>query len=194
MNDLRGDFSPVGIAQQAHQFMARCANAMMLCAESAVEVNMVKAFLESSQHALKREAVQDFQPNPLPCLSHLKWVKDMKLAQDFQQFASYLPWDYSPRTIDRGTAVAIMDFSKLFAIGELVAGLMYVDINQAYPLHNHPPHEMYFILSGTAQWRWGGHHDFRNMAAGNLLYNQPYNWHGVQAGSTPMLALYIQIA
>lgn len=187
-------FAPTLIAQQTHEFMGRCANAMLLCAESAVETNMVKAFLQQSQHPFKQEAVKTFSPNPLPCLDNLQWVKDMKLAKDFQKFARYLPWGYSPRTLDRGKEVAIMDFSRLFAMDTVGVGLMYVDVEKSYPLHNHPPHEMYFIISGSAQWRWGGHDAFRNMTAGNLLYNHPYNWHGVVAGSTPVLALYIQVA
>ncbi|WP_424947603.1 dimethylsulfonioproprionate lyase family protein [Candidatus Spongiihabitans sp.] len=189
---MRG-FKPTTVAQQTHGFMTSCAKSMALCAESAVQANMVKAFSNQLKHHAKPEEVKGFKPNPLPCLRHLNSVKDMKLAQAFQQFAHYLPWGFSPRTDDRGEHVAIMDFSKMFEMGKVVAGLMYVDAGCAYPEHNHPPAEIYFLISGTAKWRWGGHKDYRRLTAGNLLYNHPYDWHGVEAGPTPVLALYVQV-
>ncbi len=190
-------FERTAIAEQTRKFVVRCANSMLLCVESttgsSIESTMIKIFSEAFKQQFKTDEVKNFSPNPLSCLRHLKWVKDMKLAKDFQQIAPYLPWGYSPRTIDQGKHLAIMDFSKMFEMGAVVAGLMYVDVEQSYPLHNHPSHEMYFIISGTARWRWGGHLHFRHITAGNLLYNHPYNWHGVAAGSTPVLALYIQV-
>lgn len=183
------EFEQAAVAQQTHRFLMRCAKSMSLCAESAVQTNMVKAFSDQ----LKQNKAKDFKPNPLPCLGNLKLVKDMKLAKDFQQFAHYLPWSFSPRTTDQGADVALVDFSKMLEMDNIIAGLMYVDIGKAYPEHNHPPEELYFLISGTAKWRWGGHHQFSRITAGNLIYNQPYDWHGVIADTTPVLALYIQV-
>ncbi len=61
----------------------------------------------------------------------------------------------------------------------------------AYPEHNHPPPELYLTLSGTAEWRYGGCESYRTVSAGNLLYNNPHDLHGVRAGDTPLLALYL---
>ncbi|WP_423908613.1 dimethylsulfonioproprionate lyase family protein [Candidatus Spongiihabitans sp.] len=185
-------FEQTTVAQQTHGFMTSCAKSMALCAESAVQANMVKVFSAQVKKNKTPNKVKDFKPNPLPCLGNLKLVKDMKLAKDFQQFAHYLPWGFSPRTLDQGKHVAIMDFRKMFEMGKVTAGLMYVDVYSAYPEHNHPPDEIYFLISGTAKWRWGGHRHFRSITAGNLIYNYPYNWHGVKAGPTPVLALYLQ--
>lgn len=186
-------FESAAVAQQTHRFLSSCAKCMAVCAESTVQANIVKTFSAQLKSNQKQNKTKDFKPNPLPCLSNLELIKDMKLAKDFQQFANYLPWGFSPRTRDEGKHVAIIDFSKMFEMGRVVAGLMYVDVDNAYPEHNHRPPEIYFLISGTAKWRWGGHRHFRSMSAGNLIYNEPYNWHGVKAGQAPVLALYIQV-
>ena len=133
-----------------------------------------------------------FAPRPVPVLSSLPLAGDMKLARDFGRFARFLPWDYSPRTSDRGEQLAILDFGKVLRLPEVLAGIMYVDAGCTYPEHSHPPAELYFILSGTACWRYGGHDGYRKLTAGNLLYNAPSDRHGVRAGCTPVLSMYLQ--
>ncbi len=167
--------------------MVSCANAMMLCAGDAVQRDMVARF--SGQAGQKQS--RSFSANPLPVLRNLDWVRDMKLARDFRQFASWLPWSFTPRTADQGRHAAILYFDRIFDMGDLVSGLLYVDANQHYPEHNHDGQEMYFLISGTAEWRYGGHDDYRRLPAGNIIYNHPWDWHGVKAGDTPLLALFL---
>ncbi len=133
-----------------------------------------------------------FTPRPVPVLRSLPLAVDMKLARDFGRFACFLPWDYSPRTSDCGEQLGILDFGKVLRLPGVLAGIMYVDAGCAYPEHSHLPAELYFILSGTACWRYGGHGGYRKLTAGNLLYNAPSDRHGVRAGSTPVLAMYLQ--
>jgi hypothetical protein len=178
------------VAEQTRSFMIGCANAMALCAETAIQASMIRTFSEQARHAV----IRDWVSHPLPCLDNLALVRDMKLAKDFQQFAINLPWSHSPRTIDQGREMAVLDFNTMFELGDCIAGLIYVDTGKAYPEHNHPPAELYFLISGTADWRWGGNHNYQTISAGNLVYNHPYNWHGVKAGATPVLALYLQTA
>lgn len=182
-------FDPRTVAEQTSKFMVGCAKAMTLCAESSVQASMVQSFSEQARLARPRE----FKPNPLPCLENLDLVRDMKLAKDFQQFAVHLPWSHSPRTIDRGHEMAVLDFNSMFDMGNCIAGLIYVDLEKTYPEHNHPPSELYFLISGAANWRWGGNDNYQSITAGNLIYNHPYNWHGVRAEANPVLALYLQI-
>ena len=165
-----------------------CARAMALCAESGSEIEMVDSFSEAVATARPVE----FQPNPLPVLENLRWVKDMRLARSFQAFAPFLPWKFSPRMRDRGTEAAICDFGSMFKLENILAGLMYVDTGKCYLEHNHLPRELYFLISGTGLWRYGGNPDYQPVSAGNILYNNPWNWHGVRAGDTPLLALYLQ--
>ncbi len=180
-------FDQAAITGQTHFWFSACARAIALCAQEPRQSEMVQCLLRCLEDARPR----DFRPSPLPALAHLQEVKDMKLAREFREFAHFLPWKYSPRTIDQGQEVAIMELGSMFELEEVAAGLMYVDSHQVYPEHNHPPDEMYFLISGTARWRYGGHHDYRSVTAGNILYNHPWNWHGVKAGATPVLALFL---
>ena len=183
------NFNKQDVLNRTHRFLQSCARTMALCAESPVQQKMVRNFAEQ----IERKAMKDFEPQPIPVLDSCEWVKDMKLARDFQEFAPYLPWSYSPRTLDKGTQMGVMDFRVMFDLGNVVSGLMYVDSHKNYPEHNHLPEEMYFLISGTAQWRHGGSPHYETLTAGNVVYNHPWNWHGVRAGHTPVLALYLLV-
>ena len=180
-------FDQKAVTQQAYEFLLSCAKTMALCVEDETQLKMVECLLSE----LRREESRDFAPNSLPVLHKKEWVKDMKLAKDFREFADFLPWRNAPRVLDQGEEVAIIDFGNLFKLGNVSTGLIYVDSNKVYPEHNHPAAEMYFLISGTAHWRFGGNHDYRSLTAGNVIYNHPWNWHGVKASHTPVLALYL---
>ena len=187
MIDTPITFDQSEVTEQVYSFVVSCANAMMLCAETRVQQDMLARL--SGQ--LGKKQSRSFSANPLPVLRNLQWVKDMKLAKDFRRFAPWLPWRVSPRTVDQGHQVAILYFDRIFDMGDIVSGLMYVDVNQHYPEHNHAGQEMYFLISGTADWRYGGHDGYRRLSAGNVIYNYPWDWHGVKAGDTPLLALFL---
>ncbi len=184
------------VANHGHGFLSDCIRAIDLCAETPVLCDIAKRL--RSQIATKK--IKIFEANPLPALAHLSLVKDMALAKRFQTFAKGLPWDYSPRTSDKGTELAVCDFGRVLDMDAVVDGLMdsldvgviYVDCHREYPLHSHPPHELYFLISGTAQWRYGKHEEYQTLTAGNLIHNEPNDRHGVIAGHTPALALYAQ--
>ena len=180
-------FNQPAVSEQTLSFIRSCANAMALCAKTGVQEEMVAKF----KARLGDVKSKPFSPNPLPYLRNLHWVKDMKLARDFREFAPYLPWKLSPRMKDRGEKGGIVDFGAMFELGDIINGLMYVDAEQIYQEHNHQRHEMYFLISGTGEWRWGGHHDYQTITAGNVIYNHPWNWHGVKAGAAPVLAMFL---
>lgn len=183
------EFDKEDVLSRAHRFLQSCARTMALCADTSIQEEMVRQFSEQ----IERKVVRDFDPQPIPVLASRALVKDMKLARDFQEFAMCLPWSYSPRTLDKGTEMGIIDFRTMFDLGNVVSGLMYVDSHKSYPEHNHLPGEMYFLISGTALWRHGGSPLYETLTAGNVVYNHPWNWHGVRAGHTPVLALYLLV-
>jgi hypothetical protein len=183
------DFDKEIVVNRAHSFLQSCARTMALCAETSIQEEMVRRFSEQVEH----KVVRDFEPQSIPVLASRGLVKDMKLARDFREFAMHLPWRYSPRTLDKGAEMGIMDFRAMFDLGNVVSGLMYVDSHNSYPEHNHLPGEMYFLISGTAEWRHGGNPHYETLTAGNVVYNHPWNWHGVRAGHTPVLALYLLV-
>ena len=90
-----------------------------------------------------------------------------------------------------GNRIALWVFNNLFDLKHHTVGLLYLDPHLAYPEHSHPPPELYLTLSGTASWRYGGCDSYRVVSAGNLLYNNPFDLHGVRAEDTPLLALYL---
>ena len=160
---------------------------MALCAENDVQADMVRRLREQVDGA----EVRDFAARPIGALRNLAEVRDMNLAKEFQGFARDLPWVNSPRTLDDGEQVGLCDFGHMFRFRNIRLGLMYVDSGETYPEHNHEPHELYFLVSGTADWRYGGHEDYRTLPAGNVLYNHPWDIHGVRAGPTPSLSMYL---
>ena len=176
--------------QQVYEFFSGIIRAAKVCAETDAMKEMVAALEQQLDPATEKP----FDARPIGALRNLHHVKDMKLAKDFREFARELPWRDSPRTVDRGETLGIFDLNDVFEMGDIVAGLMYVDSGAAYPEHNHFPREMYFLISGTAHWRYGGHHDYRSITAGNVIYNHPWNFHGVIAGHTPSLSMYLQTA
>ena len=177
------------VHERSFEFLSACAKVMALCAEDDQQQRMVSCLIAQ----ITRSQPRDFEPNSLPVLHNQKGVKDMRLAKEFREFAEYLPWQFSPRTVDQGKEMAIMDFNDLFVMDDIVTGLMYVDSGKTYPEHNHFPAEMYFLISGTGEWRFGGNIDYQSLTAGNVIYNHPWNWHGVRAGQAPLLALYLQV-
>ncbi len=181
------------VVAQVTEFFIGCTRAMALCAEDARQQSMVARFRQQ----IERRIEKSFIPRPITALRNLDDVTDMKLAKDFRHFAHQLPWRDSPRTQDGGTEIGLFDLADVLDLGAelgsgIAAGLIYVDCHQAYPEHNHPPQEMYFLISGTAHWRFGGNRDYQKLTAGNVIYNYPWNFHGVKAAATPTLALFLQ--
>lgn len=102
-----------------------------------------------------------------------------------------LPWRPSPRVDDGGAAVALLDFGEVLDLGALTVGAMAVGPHAEYPVHDHPPLEMYLVLGGTAAWRHGGAADYVDRHAGDLVVNHPNDRHGVRTTADALLAVYV---
>jgi quercetin dioxygenase-like cupin family protein len=102
-----------------------------------------------------------------------------------------LPWRPSPRVDDGGAAVALLDFGEILDLGSLTVGAMAVGPHAEYPVHDHPPLEMYLVLGGTAAWRHGGVTDYVDRHAGDLVVNHPNDRHGVRTADDALLAVYV---
>ena len=90
-----------------------------------------------------------------------------------------------------GDKAALCDLNAVFQFKGITVGLLYLNKNVEYPQHDHAPQELYLVLSGTAAWRYGGNEDYKTVPPGNLIYNQPFDLHGVRNGGTPLVALYV---
>ena len=78
----------------------------------------------------------------------------------------------------------------MLKLEKIVAGLMFMTPNQIYPEHQHAPQEVYFVLSGTASWLYGGNEEYQQQKPGDVIYNHPHDLHGIKTQDESLLALY----
>tara|TARA_Y100001970_G_scaffold211262_1_gene257870 strand:- start:72 stop:629 length:558 start_codon:yes stop_codon:yes gene_type:complete len=143
------------------------------------------------RHAIEIAATVPYQSQVLPVLRNLDKVDGSTRAQQFVELAPHLRWVQSHRWDDGGEQRALCVLSEVFELPGLEVGIMYVDQGCAYPLHSHPPQELYLIVSGHARWRYGGSEHLVEMPPNSTLYNNPSDLHTVEAGDTPLVALYV---
>lgn len=131
------------------------------------------------------------QPSWLPVLDSIGDVDPSLLAQQFVDIAALLRWQPTFRTDDQGTHIALAPLNEVRTLDGVTVGLLYVGPGRQYPLHSHPPHELYLTIAGTAQWRYGGHTEFREVDPESVILNRPNDLHATIAGTTPLVALYV---
>ena len=141
--------------------------------------------------AIEIAAAVPYQSQVLPVLRNLDKVDGSARAERFVELAPDLRWVQSHRWDDGGEQRALCVLSEAFELPGLEVGIMYVDQGCTYPLHSHPPQELYLIVSGSARWRYGGSEELVEMAPNSTLYNNPLDLHRVEAGDTPLVALYV---
>lgn len=169
------------------QFLSKCATAMLRRANDKISREGAERF----KKRLITASIKPFSAQQQGILQHIDSVAITPFTFNFHQIATDMIWRPSPRTDDKGHLMALAIINDMFDLGDIVAGLMYVSSNQSYPLHQHSPQELYLVLSGEANWRYGGQEYFEKLLPGDVLYNHPNDLHGVTAGSSPVLALYV---
>jgi hypothetical protein len=113
------------------------------------------------------------------------------LARAFVAVAPDLRWVPTPRADDGGTELALAPLDLAFDLGPTTVGIMYVAPGCRYPLHRHPPQELYLTIAGRGRWRYGGHDGFRPVEPLSTVYNRPGDLHSAVAGEEPVVALYV---
>jgi hypothetical protein len=149
-------------------------------------VELAQRFVDAVADAAPREVA----PSPLPVIEAMSF-DGPPLRNHLLELAPSLPWKPSHRVDDGGAGVALLDFSECLDLGTLTVGAMAVGPHNAYPEHQHPPLELYLVLGGSAQWRFGGSDGYRNVDAGGLVVNQPDDLHGVRTADDAVLAVYV---
>jgi mannose-6-phosphate isomerase-like protein (cupin superfamily) len=170
-----------------HSFLSACAERLNELCTTAPTATGAREFAS----AVARSSPLQFEPKWLPALDTIKFVDDTTLGRRFVEIALLLPWDQTTRVHDGGTDFAFVEFDQVCTMGGGRAGLMYIRPGQHYPLHSHPPHEVYLTIAGTAQWRYGGHDGYRSVGPDATIYNHPHDQHSVIAADTPLVALYV---
>lgn len=119
------------------------------------------------------------------------------LAAAFLALEPAIPWRtrppapgiaQSPEFADGHASGRVLDKHGLAQRGGLVAGFSLVAPGVTYPEHDHPPEEIYLVLSGGEWWQAGG--GWHAPGAGGIVHNPPGIRHAMRAGAVPLLAIW----
>lgn len=168
-------------------FLDACAERLSALAGS----GLAGAGAEAFRRALKGSSPLPVLPSWLPVLDTIDAVDHTPLALQFVRISPLLPWQPTFRTDDQGTLIALAPMNEVRRMDGVTVGLLYVGPGQQYPLHSHPPNELYLTLAGTARWRFGGDTDLREVDPTSVILNRPNDLHTTIAGPTPLVALYV---
>jgi quercetin dioxygenase-like cupin family protein len=174
-------------SERVLSFLQHCAGRIRELAPAPPAAVGARAFVDALRNARPIEVT----PRWLPVLDTIGELEATPLGHRFGEVARLLAWQPTFRTDDGGTRIALAPMEHVVDLGGLTVGLLYVAAGRTYPLHSHPPHELYLTISGTARWRYGGSTEYRSVEAGCVIHNHPNDLHATVAGGTPLVALYV---
>jgi len=178
-------------------FLTRCAERLMERASAPGAAPEAVAGAEAFRRAVTASSRLAWEPASVPIVEatvgRIGSGPDAgPLAADLVAVTPLLPWVPTFRATDGGTEFGLALFDKLRDLGDVTAGLMWVGPGCQYPLHHHPPQELYLTLTGRARFRWGGAEELRPVEPDMTLYNHPDDWHtSIADDGTPFVALYV---
>jgi len=177
-------------------FLGRCVETLDRVAVDGPARAGATALAEAVARAMPRA----FEPASVPALDGIDGIAgatapgsgaEGELARAFVDIAPDLCWVPTPRADDGGTELALAPLDLAFDLGPTTVGIMYVAPGCRYPLHRHPPQELYLTIAGQGRWRYGGHDGFRPVEPLSTVYNRPGDLHSAVAGEEPVVALYV---
>jgi len=147
--------------------------------------------------AASPEPAQSRTPQRLPVCGLLPAAyAEMRpdLAAAFEALEPQLSWQV--RTMSNGSAgfaeghasARVLDPNGLEQRGGLVSGFSLVAPGITYPEHDHPPEEIYLVLSGGEWWQAGG--AWHAPGPGGIVHNPPGIRHAMRGSSVPLLAIW----
>lgn len=172
---------------QIRSLIEECAERLVAATEASPAADGAAALVR----ALDRTTALLFEPTWMEALDTLHDVDPTPLGRRFVEVAPLLPWMPTHRADDGGVDLALAPLDRVCDVGDLTVGIMYVRPGRQYPLHQHPPHELYLTIAGHAEWRFGGHPEFRPVGPDTVIYNHPGDLHSAIAGVTPLVAFYV---
>jgi quercetin dioxygenase-like cupin family protein len=116
------------------------------------------------------------------------------LASAFEALKPQLSWqtrvmsNAAPGFAEGHASARIIDPNGLEQRGGLVAGFSLVAPGVTYPEHDHPPEEIYLVMSGGEWWQAGG--EWHAPGAGGIVHNPPGILHAMRGTSVPLLAIW----
>lgn len=168
------------------QFSKQCANAISATSTA----DLIQDGVTHLGSRLDSATPKDFIPPNLPVVSQVKNVTGSPFLFNYDEIAADIKWRPSPRADFDAEVMALCSFNEMLKLGDVVAGLMFMTPNQIYPEHRHSPQEVYFVLSGSASWLYGGNKEYQQQQPGDVIYNHPNDLHGMKTGNEALLAFY----
>jgi len=116
------------------------------------------------------------------------------LAAAFKALEPALAWrarimpNASSGFADGHASARVLDHTGLERRGGLVSGFSLVAPGITYPEHNHPPEEIYLVLSPGEWWQAGV--GWRAYGPGGIVHNPPNIQHAMRAANVPLLAIW----
>ena len=158
--------SPAIARPQPHTLLAACRcmdEAFIACPGDDTAARPALAKLGNALHGLEQHCCWQQNPNYNAQNQSPEFVNG-------QAYQAYL----GPEGLADSNGVAV--FSMLLAPGV------------SYKEHAHPAEELYFILSGTAQWKRGDE-KWQDLGAGSLIHHPSNTIHATKTTSKPLLCL-----
>jgi quercetin dioxygenase-like cupin family protein len=143
------------------------------------------------------EPTQSLPPQRLSVCDHLPAARALTrpdLAAAFHALEPQLPWrtrslsNAGPGFAEGHASARILDPNGLEQRGGLISGFSLVAPGITYPEHNHPPEEIYLVLSGGEWWQAGG--AWHAPGAGGIVHNPPNIKHAMRGTDVPLLAIW----
>ena len=175
-------------------FLDRCCRAMAALAADLPPRAPERGGVEAVAAATAAATPNEYEPTWVPVLDTITGLSaepDDDLTHRFTALAPVLPWTPTSRAEDGGTELALAPLDRAFDFGDTTIVLMYIGPDATYPLHHHPPQELYLTIAGTGRWRYGGRTEPETIGPQRLLYNHPNDLHTATAGHDPLLALAV---
>ncbi len=135
------------------------------------------------------------QLEPALALTRANSPEMARVAESFVALEPEFTWRRSPRTtglgeaFERGYASAIVVGTDGVEIRDDVRiGISLMAPELRYPDHDHPPEEIYLVLSG-GEWRQASGAWFAP-GSGGFVHNPPHIVHAMRSTETPLLAIW----
>lgn len=156
---------------------------------STQQLDRVHEGIQTFQKALAAADALDWKPSHVPS-SNDYTSASTNLGQRLLALAPLLPW-IPARQDPTGADRALLSINDMFALGPIIAGFVLVRPQSFYPLHQHPPQELYLTVEGTAEWRFGGAEETVLVPPGQVFYNPPGVLHEQRNGHSTNIAMYV---
>jgi len=87
-----------------------------------------------------------------------------------------------------GALIAGQNDALFNSAERFIALLIVIDADTVYPLHAHRIEELYYVLSGCAQWSHDGK-DWETLPPGSIFHNSSYQAHTMRTFDHPLMAM-----